>query len=201
MALRGPFVSLFVLLSVALLAGSDVAAQRGQRSGPPDIRPAMTSIAGLWDLESTRGDRADRAADMATRDLPPERRDRAYRDLIARLDAPESLAIEQNGRYVTVASSNGPRVTFQADGRTIRLQYMTPDDGAALLEFARSVPRHDLLFLRTDITTVEGVNEWVDGVLQGQMGVILAYDDTRLLGFSSVTRNPTSWARHIAEPN
>ena len=44
--------------------------------------------------------------------------------------------------------------TFQADGRTIRLQYMTPDDGAALLEFARSVPRHDLLFLRTDITTV-----------------------------------------------
>jgi L-amino acid N-acyltransferase YncA len=89
--------------------------------------------------------------------------------------------------------------TFQADGRTIRLQYMTPDDGAALLEFARSVPRHDLLFLRTDITTVEGVNEWVDGVLQGQMGVILAYDDTRLLGFSSVTRNPTSWARHIAE--
>ena len=89
--------------------------------------------------------------------------------------------------------------TFQADGRTIRLQYMTPDDGAALLEFARSVPRHDLLFLRTDITTVEGVNEWVDGVLQGQMGVILAYDEDRVVGFAAVVRNPTSWARHIAE--
>jgi L-amino acid N-acyltransferase YncA len=89
--------------------------------------------------------------------------------------------------------------TFEAEGRTISIQYMTPEDGPALLEFARSVPRHDLLFLRTDITTVEGVNEWVDGVLQGQMGVILAYDGNRLLGFSSVTRNPTSWARHIAE--
>jgi L-amino acid N-acyltransferase YncA len=89
--------------------------------------------------------------------------------------------------------------TFEADGRTISLQYMTPDDGSALLEFARTVPRHDLLFLRTDITTVEGVNEWVDDVLQGQMGVILAYDGTQLLGFSSVTRNPTPWARHIAE--
>ena len=49
--------------------------------------------------------------------------------------------------------------TFQADGRTIRLQYMTPDDGAALLEFARSVPRHDLLHLRTDISTVEALKK------------------------------------------
>lgn len=89
--------------------------------------------------------------------------------------------------------------TFEVDGRTIRLQYMTPEDGPALLAFARSVPRHDLLFLRTDITSVEGVNEWVDGVLQGQMGVILAYDGDRLVGLSSVTRSPTSWSRHIAE--
>lgn len=89
--------------------------------------------------------------------------------------------------------------TFQADGRTIRLQYMTPEDAPTLLEFARTVPRHDLLFLRTDITTVEGVNEWVDAVLQGQMGVILAYDGDRLAGFSAVNRNPTPWARHIAE--
>ena len=89
--------------------------------------------------------------------------------------------------------------TFEVDGRAIRLQYMTPDDGPAFMEFARSVPRHDLLFLRTDITTVEGMNEWVDSVLQGQMGVILAYEGDRLVGFSSVTRSPTSWARHIAE--
>lgn len=89
--------------------------------------------------------------------------------------------------------------TFEADGRTIRLQYMTQADGPALLDFARSVPRHDLIFLREDITSVEGVNEWVDAVLQGQMGVILAYDGDSVAGFSSVTRNPTSWARHVAE--
>jgi len=89
--------------------------------------------------------------------------------------------------------------TFEVDGRTIRLQYMTPDDGPALLEFARSVPAHDLIFLREDITSVEGVNEWVDGVLQGQMGVILAFEGDHVVGFSSVTRNPTAWARHIAE--
>lgn len=89
--------------------------------------------------------------------------------------------------------------TFEIEGRTIRLQYMTPDDGPALRAFARSVPRHDLLFLRTDITTPEGVAEWMEGVAQGQMGVILAYDEDRLVGFSSVTRSPTSWARHIAE--
>ena len=89
--------------------------------------------------------------------------------------------------------------TFELDGRTIRLQHMTPEDGPALLGFARSVPRHDLLFLRTDITTPDGVAEWVEGVKQGQMGVILAYDGDQLVGFPSVTRNPTSWSRHIAE--
>ena len=89
--------------------------------------------------------------------------------------------------------------TFEMDGRTIRLQYMTPADGPALMGFARSVPRHDLLFLRTDITTTEGVAEWVEGVAQGQTGVILAYDGDRLVGFSSVARTPTPWQRHIAE--
>lgn len=89
--------------------------------------------------------------------------------------------------------------TFEVDGHTIRLQYMAPEDGPALLAFARSVPRHDLIFLRTDITTPEGVGEWVEAVQQGQMGVILAFDQDRLVGFASVVRNPTSWARHIAE--
>ena len=61
------------------------------------------------------------------------------------------------------------------------------------------MPPHDLLFLRTDITEVEGANEWVDGVLQGQIGVILAYEGTQLVGFASVIRSPTAWTRHVAE--
>ena len=101
---------------VALTMGATmVSAQRGAqgRGGP---QGALMS--GTFDLETTRGDNATQAADMATRGLPPGQRDRAYQDLLARLQPPETLAIERNGRTFTISSSNGPRASFDADGRT-----------------------------------------------------------------------------------
>jgi len=89
--------------------------------------------------------------------------------------------------------------TMVVDGREIRFRYMRPEDGSELLMFARSLPPHDLLFLPTDITTVEGVSVWVDGVLQGQVGVILAFDGDRVVGYSSVIRHTARWTRHIAD--
>lgn len=113
MALRRSFLLLVV---GGLVAGSGVAAQRGQRSGPPPADPTW-SIAGTWALESTRGDRPERVADAATSDLPAAARDRAYRDLLARLEPPSSLMIERDGRRVSLASSRGPWVTVEPDGR------------------------------------------------------------------------------------
>jgi L-amino acid N-acyltransferase YncA len=89
--------------------------------------------------------------------------------------------------------------TIEVDGRELRFQYMTPRDAEALLAFARSFSQHDLLFLPTDITSVEGVNEWVDGVLLGQVGVILAFEGDTIVGYSSVIRHTPLWMRHIAE--
>ena len=89
--------------------------------------------------------------------------------------------------------------TIQADGRELRLQYMTPDDAPALLSFARSLPHHDLLFLPVDITELEGVNEFVKGLLAGRIGVILALAGAQVVEIFSVVRNPTSWMRHVAE--
>jgi hypothetical protein len=106
---------LFLIVLVLGVAISGVSAQRGQRGGPPP-RPMML-LSGTYDLESTRGDNAHQAADAATRDLPPIQRDRAYQDLLSRLQPPMTLAIEQVGRTVTISSSSAPRVTFDADGR------------------------------------------------------------------------------------
>ena len=108
--------ALFVIaLSLAVAGGPDLAAQRGQggRYGSPSAR-----MVGTYELESTRGDSAQQAADQATRNLPPGQRDRAYQDLLNRLRAPETIAIERNGRTFTISSSNGPRTSFDADGRT-----------------------------------------------------------------------------------
>ncbi len=98
-------------------------------------------------------------------------------------------------------SAGNPSIlrTVTVGDREVTLRYMTGDDATAMLEFARSVPPHDLVFLPTDITEVEGVNDWVDGILYGTVGVILAVEGDVVVGFSSVARNPTRWMRHIAE--
>jgi hypothetical protein len=45
-------------------------------------------------------------------------RDRAYQRLLARLEPPQRLSIERDGRAITMASNRGPRSEFDADGRT-----------------------------------------------------------------------------------
>jgi hypothetical protein len=75
-------------------------------------------MSGTYELERTRSDNPQGAADEATRSLPPERRDRVYQSLINRLEPPATIAIDRNGVTVTISSSRGPRATFDADGRT-----------------------------------------------------------------------------------
>jgi hypothetical protein len=99
---------------VVLAAGSlALAAQRPQR-----YAPAYARMTGTYQLESTRGDNPQRAAEAATRSLPPDRRDRAYQNLLTRLEPPQTLAIDRNGQMITISSSSGPRATFDADGQT-----------------------------------------------------------------------------------
>lgn len=89
--------------------------------------------------------------------------------------------------------------TIESAGQQIELRPMTADDADAVLAFVRTVPRHDLMFLPTDITEIEGLNGWIDDVLLGVSHVILAVGADGILGFSSVFRAPTPWTRHIAE--
>ena len=89
--------------------------------------------------------------------------------------------------------------TVTVGDREIGLRYMTPDDPDEMLRFAPALPPHDLLLLPIDVTEVEGLNDWIDSILIGTAGVILAVDDGGIVGFSSVTRNPARWVRHVAE--
>jgi hypothetical protein len=101
---------------VVLTAGS--VSLRAQQGTQQRFRPASMLMSGTYDLETTRGASPQRAADEATRHLPPPQRDRAYQRLLIRLQPPTTLAIHRDGRTVTISSSSGPRATFDADGRT-----------------------------------------------------------------------------------
>jgi hypothetical protein len=74
-------------------------------------------LGGTYQLDTSRGDDPRRAAEQATRTVPPGQRDRAYQRLLNRLEAPEVIALERQGDRVTMATSRGPRVTFDADDR------------------------------------------------------------------------------------
>ncbi|HXI91364.1 MAG TPA: hypothetical protein VNO24_15210, partial [Blastocatellia bacterium] len=79
--------------------------------------PGASRLTGTYRVDPTRSDRVGRAAKIATRGLSPEEQQRVRDMLSRRLEAPEMLAIERNGRNVTIASSRAPQVTVEADGR------------------------------------------------------------------------------------
>ena len=88
--------------------------------------------------------------------------------------------------------------TLAVGSRTTELRYMEPDDAGRMLAFARSLKAHDLLFLPTDITEIEGIDAWVEDVVRGQVAVIIALAGDEVVGFSSVARSATRWMRHVA---
>jgi hypothetical protein len=74
-------------------------------------------LTGTYQLESSRGDDPRQAVEQATRTLPSNQRQGASQRLMNRLNAPETIAIDRNENSVSMASSRGPRITFEADGQ------------------------------------------------------------------------------------
>ena len=92
-----------------------------------------------------------------------------------------------------------PKNVALPDGASIELRQMTAADRDAVLAFARALPQEDLMFLRVDLTEDSVVDAWVQNLTTGHTSSIVAYDDSGLIGYASVHRNPTSWTRHMGE--
>ncbi|OYV97136.1 MAG: hypothetical protein B7X11_06635, partial [Acidobacteria bacterium 37-65-4] len=102
---KSRYMAALIGFVIVAMGCASVSAQRPDQSRRGEMY--VGQLSGTYELESTRGDDAQRV-----------RRDRAYQDLLARLQPPVTLAIDRNGRTVTISSSDGPRTTFDADGRT-----------------------------------------------------------------------------------
>src|SRR6266436_7371897 len=59
----------------------------------------------------------------------------------------------------------------------VSLRLMGAADKAAMLQFARSLPQEDLLFLHSDITDPASVDEWIRNIENGTMATLLAEPD------------------------
>ena len=74
-------------------------------------------LTGTYQLEANGSDDPRRVAERAARAAPSDQRQRTYENLLARLQAPDLIAIERNENSVSMASTRGRRVTVEADGR------------------------------------------------------------------------------------
>ena len=103
------------LFAVSLLTVASVTTVAAQR--PDRYTRDYARMTGTYELDRSSGDDPQRAADAATRSLPPGRRERAYQNLLSRLAPPQMLAIDRRGQLITISSSSGPRATVDADGQ------------------------------------------------------------------------------------
>jgi L-amino acid N-acyltransferase YncA len=118
--------------------------------------------------------------------------------------APGSPPSAQETIVVTTQSPEAiagyPHAVQLKDGSSITLRLMTPADRDALLAFARALPSDDLLFLRSDITDPEVVDEWVRNL--GRRTITVLAEGVRgdgILGYGSLHFNETLWTRHVGE--
>ena len=94
----------------------------GYTTGWPAIR-ISDRLTGTYQLDVVRSDDPRRAAELAVRSVPPGQQQRTYQSLLARLEAPDQIAIERRSSRVTMASTRGPRVTIDANGSDRREQW------------------------------------------------------------------------------
>jgi len=89
--------------------------------------------------------------------------------------------------------------TTNVDGVRLSFRLMEPSDREAMLQFARTLPNDDLIFLRTDITEPKTVDAWINYIKTGRTITVLAETEGKIVGYASIHTNDALWTRHVGE--
>lgn len=92
-----------------------------------------------------------------------------------------------------------PRTAVLRDEHRVSLRPMTPADRGAVLAFARALPPDDLLFLASNITEEEALDDWLNRIAAGRTFTILAVDEGSVGGYVSLAHHTADWTRHLGE--
>jgi RimJ/RimL family protein N-acetyltransferase len=89
------------------------------------------------------------------------------------------------------------RVTTEAG--EIEFHLMTRADEAAVLDFAKALPIHDLLFLPRNISQPKVLSAWINEIERGDITSLLALRNGAVVGCGTVVRDSHSWSPHVGE--
>ncbi len=90
-------------------------------------------------------------------------------------------------------------LTLNRDGRSIELRRLDESDGNKLIEFGGRQPSEDLLYEERDITSVADVGDWLHDTEAGRIRTVIAEENGKIIGYSSIERGRLRWTRHVAE--
>ena len=79
----------------------------------------------------------------------------------------------------------------------IVFRLMGAADEAAVLEFARALPVHDLLFLPRNISEPKVLTAWVREIERGTITSLLAWKGDKVVGCGTIVRDVHSWSPHV----
>ena len=85
------------------------------------------------------------------------------------------------------------------DAGIVEFRHMTQTDETAVLEFARSLPVHDLLFLPRNISEPKVLSAWIKEIERGAIVSLLAVHAGKVVGCGTVVRDAHSWSPHVGE--
>ncbi|MDP9236473.1 MAG: GNAT family N-acetyltransferase [Chloroflexota bacterium] len=92
-----------------------------------------------------------------------------------------------------------PRQVPLTDGGEITLRLLSMADFDAFFAFTSSLPAHDLLFLRTDITDAAVLAGWLENIELGRILTIVAEREGRVYGYGSLHFSNAPWSQHVGE--
>jgi len=95
-------------------------------------------------------------------------------------------------------STRYPRSVDIKDG-SVTLDLMSPAMEEEVLTFANTLPGHDLLFLRRDITQPKVLSAWAAQIESGEITSLIAREGDDMLGCSAVVVDKHSWSPHVGD--
>jgi len=81
----------------------------------------------------------------------------------------------------------------------IEFRLMSRADEGAVLDFARKLPTHDLLFLPRNISEPKVLSAWIHEIERGAIKSLLAVKEGKVVGCGTLVRDPHSWSPHVGE--
>jgi RimJ/RimL family protein N-acetyltransferase len=87
----------------------------------------------------------------------------------------------------------------KTDAGDVEFRFMSRADESAVLEFARKLPTHDLLFLPRNISQPKVLSAWINEIERGDITSLLAVSAGKVVGCGTVVRDTHSWSPHVGE--